>query len=199
MLSVVIPAYTITKHLEDLAIRCILSFRDDPVVEEIIFVEDGGFFSPAISNLCTTYIYNQENKGFSANVNRGWRYATGKYTAIVSSDTELMQGELMDLCVPGKVTSPEIANQTIERLAGCFWVTPMEVARERGLLFEEMKTYSSDSEYDNRVADIFQKVETVRIFHHMAQTVTAAGVEGGIEQAKDRIIYQQLISEGRAK
>jgi hypothetical protein len=90
-------------------------------------------------------------------------------------------------------------NQYIDRLAGPFWVVPKEVTQERGYLMEEMHTYSSDSEYDNRVADIFQKVTSVEIYHEMAQTVSAAGVEGGEQQEKDRDIYSQLIQEGKAK
>jgi hypothetical protein len=66
------------------------------------------------------------------------------------------------------------------------------------MLMEEMKTYSSDSEYDHRVRDIFQKVESVEIFHEQAQTVKAAGIEGGVEQERDRKILQKLIEEGKA-
>ncbi len=86
----------------------------------------------------------------------------------------------------------------IERLAGPFWVVPKEVAAERGYLLEELKTYSSDSEYDHRVKDIFVKVPSVEIYHEQAQTVKALGIEGGAEQERDRKIYEELIKEGKA-
>lgn len=195
-LSLVIPTYTLSQKLEDMAVECIESYRAKGI--EVIVTEDGGRFSPLLLENCDTYIYNKENKGFSVNVNRGWRFATGDYVAIVSSDTWLMRGNLLDLCVKGKVTSPEIVNQNIERLAGPFFVVPKKIAKERGYLLEQMRTYSSDSEYDHRVKDIFEKVDSVEIYHHQAQTVTQAGVEGGVEQQKDREIYQKLIEQGKA-
>lgn len=196
-LSVVIPCYTINHDLEELAVTAACSYREQ--ADEIIVVEDGGMFSRELFDLADIYIRYKENKGFTVNVNRGWKIASGDYVAIASSDTFLVGGRLEDLCVPSKVTSPTIENQYIPRLAGPFFVVPKEVTKERGYLMEEMRTYSSDSEYDNRTADIFQKVDSVVIHHMMAQTVKVAGVEGGEEQNKDREIYANLIREGKAK
>lgn len=196
-LSMVIPTYTLNKELEELAIRALISYRDQ--VDEMIICEDGGMFSPELMKLADTYIYNNTNKGFTANVNRGWRFSTGDFTAIVNSDTELMKGDLKDLCIKGKVTSPIIHNQYIDLLAGNFFVVPKEVKEERGILLEEMIIYSSDSEYEKRITDIFQKVDTVSIYHECAKTVKAAGVEGGLQQEKDRQAYDQLKREGKAK
>ena len=195
-ISMVIPTYTINSNLEDLAVRAALSYKDQ--VDELIICEDGGGFSKDLFELADVYLFFKNNKGFSVNVNRGWKNASGDFVMIASSDTQLRKGDLNDLCIPGKVTSPHIQNQSIERLAGPFFVIPKEITAERGMLMEEMRTYSSDSEYDHRVKDIFQKVPSVEIFHHQAQTVTAAGVEGGVEQQRDREIYQKLIEEGRA-
>jgi len=149
--------------------------------------------------LSDIYIWNKKNIGFTANVNLGWKNAHGDFIMLVNSDTELMKGNLSDLCIPGRVVSPTIAHQYIDFLAGPFFVVPKEVTKERGYLMEEMKTYSSDSEYDSRVRDIFEKVETVKIYHKQAQTVKAAKIEGGTEQQRDREIYQRLKEEGRAK
>jgi glycosyltransferase involved in cell wall biosynthesis len=196
-ISLVILTYTLDKKLEELAIRCALSYREQ--VDQLIVSEDGGFFSPELYKLSDLYILGKENVGFTKNVNRGWKNAQGDFVMIVNSDTQLMRGNLSNLCIEGKITSPIIANQYIDRLAGCFWCAPKEVTKNRGYLLEDMKTYSSDSEYDNRVADIFQKVESVKIYHKMMQTVRVAGVEGGEEQQRDREIYAQLIKEGKAK
>lgn len=195
-LTVVIPAYTITDKLKELLINAVNFYKDG--ADELIVVEDGGEYVPEIRDLVDLYALYPNNVGFTKNVNRGWSLSNGDYTAIVSSDTYLMRGDLHDLCVPGKVTSPHIVNQGIDRLAGPFFVVPREIKDERGMLLEELHTYSSDSEYDHRVKDIFQKVPSVEIFHYMAQTVTLAGVEGGAQQQKDREIYQRLIEEGKA-
>lgn len=196
-LSLVFPTYTINKKLEEFAIRAILSYQDQ--ADEIIVCEDGGMFSPLLMNMATTYIYNNENRGFSVNVNRGWKFATGDFVAIVNDDTELREGNLKDLCIPGKVTSPEIINQYIPYLAGPFWCADKEVTKERGYLLEDMKIYSSDSDYDHRIRDVFQKVPSVKIFHEGAQTCIAAGCEGGEQQEKDRQIYAKLVAEGKAQ
>lgn len=196
-LSIVIPTFTIDEALEKMALEAIKSYRY--YADELIITEDGGKYSPQMMALADTYIYNHKNGGFTVNVNRGFRYASSDFIAIVSSDTYLLEGNPRDLCIPGKVTSPEIRNQNIDLLAGPFFVVPKEVRDERGYLREEMRTYSSDSEYEKRVADIFERVPSVLIFHHQAKTVTAAGVEGGKEQRKDREAYQKLIDEGKAK
>lgn len=195
-LSVVVPTYTINPQLEKLALGCIASLGDQP--DEIIVVEDGGLFSHKLATFADTYIYNTINKGFTANVNRGWRYATGDYVAIVNSDTELRSGSLFDLCIPNIVSSPTIVNEYVERLAGPFFVVPKEIKEARGMLLEEFKNYCSDSEYDHRVEDIFQRVPTVKIFHHMGQTTKAAGIDVLKETEKDREVYQRLREEGRA-
>ena len=197
-ISMVIPTYTLNDELEEMAINCAVSYGDQ--VDQLIIVEDGGRYSEQLRKYADIYIYNTDNKGFTANVNRGWRNADGDFVMIVSSDTILLHhGNLEDLCIEGKVTSPEIVNQYIDRLAGPFFCVPKEVTKERGMLREEMHTYSSDSEFDNRVADIFEKVPSVQIFHEQAKTVSAAGVEGGEQQRIDREAYQKLIEEGKAK
>jgi len=193
----VIPTYTMNQHLEEEALKAIASYKDQ--VDELIVTEDAGVFSPQIMGAVDHYIYNQTNGSFTKNVNRGWRFATGEYVMIVNSDTQLRKGSLNDLCIPGKVTSPVIQNQYIDRLAGPFWVAPRSITLKRGMLMEEMRTYSSDSEYDERVKDIFQKVESVEIYHEQAQTVKAAGVEGHEEQQRDREIYKKLQDEGKMK
>jgi hypothetical protein len=195
MFSMVIPTYTVNDDLERLTLRAIRSYRY--FIDQLIVCEDGGRYSPQVMSLADIYIYRHGNKGFTKTVNDGWRMSDGDFTAIVNNDTYLYEGDLRKLCIPGKVTSPEIMNQTIPRLAGNFWVTPREIKEERGVLMEEMKMYCSDSEYDNRVADIFQKVSEVKIFHAISQTV---GTTGQINKSReDEDIYRRLKEEGKAK
>lgn len=195
-ISMVIPCYTLNDSLEEMAINCVASYRDQ--VDQLIIVEDGGNYSSQLKKLADIYIYSKANLGFTKAVNRGWRNSDGNFTMIVSSDTTLLHhGNISDLCIKDKVSSPEISNQYIDRLAGPFFCVPKEITIKRGMLREELHTYSSDSEYDERVKDIFVKVPSVKIFHEQAKTVTVAGIEGGEQQHKDRLIYQQLIDEGK--
>lgn len=197
-ISMVIPAYTLNSELEEMTIDCAVSYRSQ--VDELIIVEDGGNPSQLLADIADIYLYNKKNQGFTKAVNMGWRMALGEFVMIVSSDTTLLHnGNLKDLCINDKITSPHIVNQYIDRLAGPFWCAPAEITKKRGMLMEEMRIYSSDSEYDNRVADIFQKIPTVQIYHEQAQTVKAAGVEGAEQQAIDNAIYQKLKQDGKAK
>jgi len=188
MFTIVVPTYTANEELEEMALRCIKSYRK--FCDEIIVCEDGMKFSPKLMAMADTYIYNWHNKGFTTNVNRGWKFAQGDYVGIVSSDTYLVSGDPRDLCIEGKVTSPIIENQSIENLAGPFWVSPKTVTKDLGYLIEGMKTYYSDTEYDLRVKTYFQKVPSVVIHHLGAQSVTVSGQEGKMEQDKE--VYDSL-------
>lgn len=189
MLDIVIPTYTINADLENMALKCIQSYKGQG---RIIVVEDGGWYSDNLRELADVYIYNKQNVGFTANVNRGWRYATDDFVAIVSSDTYLIAGELKDLCIEGKVTSPNIVNQVKPDLSGAFFCVPKSVTKDRGMLIEGMKIYWSDTEYEERTRDIFEKVEKVNIYHHQAQTVKAAGCEGHEQAEADKKVYDNL-------
>ncbi len=194
-LSIVIPTYTLTKDLEKIALRAVLSYKKQ--ADEVIISEDGGKFSLQLMKVADIYCYSKHNVGFTKNVNRGWKIASGDFVAIVNSDTYLVEGNLKDLCIKDKVTSPVITNQHIDGLAGPFWVTPKEVAKEKGYLIEAMKTYYSDEEYKRRIANIFQKVPSVKIWHNMAETVTPAGIEGKMDA--DKKVYETMRADGQFK
>jgi hypothetical protein len=195
MFSMVIPTFTMTEDHEKLTLRAIKSYRN--AVDELIVCENGGRFSPQVMALADVYLYSHQNMGFTKNVNRGWKLSTGDYCAIVNNDTYLYEGDLHDLLIPDRVTSPEIMNQSIPFLAGPFWVTPKKIRDERGLLMEEMRNYCSDSEYDNRVRDVFQKIGTVKIFHAISQTVRLSGEID--KSGEDEAIYKALKDAGLAK
>ena len=180
-IDIVIPTYTINTELEDIAVDCVLSHIGKG---RIIVVEDGGGSSQKLINLADIYLRYEDNVGFTQNVNRGWKFSDSEYTAIVSSDTVLEKGEVKDLCKKGKVTSPDIVNQDIEGLTGCYFVVHRSITDKLGMLNEAMKTYYSDEDYKNRTKDVFKKVNKVKIFHHQAKTVTAAGLEGNIKEDK---------------
>lgn len=187
-LDIVIPAYTKDAFLEDMLIRCIKSYRGQA---KIIVSEDGGIFSEKVSNECDSYLWNRQNLGFTKNVNRGWRYSTADYTAIINSDTELSEGNLSDLCIPGKVTSPSVINQDMDGMCGSFFVVPKDISKE-GLLREEMITYYSDTEFAVRHKDRFQKVESVKITHKRCATINNIRLAQNEHSDRDRYEYDRL-------
>lgn len=190
-ISLVIPTYTINDNLKELAIRAVLSYRSQ--VDELIITEDGGMFVQELFDLSDIYLRGKHNIGFTSNTNRGWKLAKGDFVMIANSDTELYRGLLKDLCIPGRVTSPVIVTQEIPLLAGPFWCAPQGITKIYGYLNEDMRTYTSDSEYEHRVQNIFQKVPSVRIYHVMEQTILASGINKEQELAKDRLAYKKLL------
>ncbi len=188
-IDLIIPTYTITPQLLETALACVESYRDQA---NVIVVEDGGDYSSILFKRAHTYIHCKDNVGFTKNVNRGLRFSDADYTMVAGSDTYLREGKLRDLCIPGKVTSPHIVNQSQETMHGSFFVIPREIKAKYGILNETMRTYYSDQDYSERIKDIFQKVDDVEIYHHIAQTVKAAGVEGGEEVRTDEAAYNNL-------
>ena len=193
-LSIVIPTYTINQELEEVAVSCIVSMAGDLAIKEIIVCEDGGFFSPQLMELADIYIYNKSNNGFTVNVNRGWKIASGEFVAIVNSDTTMKSGELAELCQPDKVTCPFLTSHPPDMpySLGVFWVTPRDVTLKRGYLNELLHTYASDSEYEERIKDILVKTDKVKIYHQSEATTSAAGINRPIEEARDQAIWGQI-------
>lgn len=192
MISLCIPTYTLNKDLEEMALRCIRSFKkacdDFGVTYEVIVSEDGGIESELIRSEVDEYFYH-ENWGFSRNVNYAWRHSTCEYAAIINSDTYYISGDIRDMCIKGKITSPTIINQDIEGFAGCFWVAHESIPERFGYLDEDMKIYYSDEVYKKKTLDVFEKVDTFKIFHGQAKTVTAAGVNTPEQYKVDKEVY----------
>lgn len=160
------PTYTLTNEVEDMTIRAINSYRDQ--VDIFIVSEDGGIFSNKIRDAVDVYLYNKKNLGFTGNVNILLQCSNAEYNMVVNSDTYLIKGSLNDLCISGKVTSPFAYNEPHDNhtgMLGYFFVVPREVRNSRGLLLEDLKMYGSDSEFEERVADIYKHVPTVEIMH----------------------------------
>ena len=181
------PCYSLTAELLDMAIENALTYRNQ--VDELIICEDGGRISGNLANMSNIYAYFNENKGFTANVNRGLKLATGDFVIVASSDTQLAAGNIRDLCVDGKITSPK--NEQTDELWGACFCVPKEILESRGLLNETMKTYYSDEEYKERTKDIFQTVDSVKVLHEQQQTVKVAGVEGKMDD--DKKAYENLV------
>lgn len=193
-LSVVIPTYTINKDLEDSALMA-AAIGKLPGVSELIICEDGGMFSPQLSQVADMYLYSHDNAGFTKNVNKGIKLSHGDYIAVINSDISFSMNNVPDLtklCIPGKVTSPMTAGQDVPGLAGHFFVIPRTVLDDRGYLNEAMEMFCSDAEYEDRVKDIFQQVPEVRVYHEINKTLNAAGIFNTDALERDREIYSKL-------
>jgi len=174
MLTLVIPTYTKDEKLERMTFDFATTYKQQGA--NIVICEDGQIKSKWLLDLADYYIYNKENVGFTKNVNRGWKYALASgadYVAIVNSDTYWMSGRLEDLCVPDRITSPILENQTFPhpQLRGSFFVVPKTVSDRVGFLDESMKTYFSDQDYANKTMDIFKEIESVRVYHLCAESM----------------------------
>lgn len=176
MISMVIPTYSTTEELEEMAIICALTYRQQ--VDQLIICEDGGQYNKELASIGDIYLYSKQNAGFTRNVNRGWKLSEGDYTIIANSDTQLFEGKLKDLCIPGKVTCPKVSGYNVVQLCGAFFCVPKEIKEQYGLLREDLpdKNYGSDSEYEKRTWDLFQYVPSVDIYHKGGETTTAVGI-----------------------
>ena len=170
----VIPTYTLNEDLEDMAINAMLTYRDE--VDELIVCEDGGNYSDEMRKIADIYIYSKKNVGFTKNINRGWKIASGDYTMLVNSDTLLFEGKLKDLCIPGRVTSPRVSGYITEKLFGGFFCVPKEIQEKYGYLDESFPMWGSDSDYEKKILDIYQTVSSVDVYHKGGATTNAAGI-----------------------
>lgn len=188
-LTLVMPCYTLNSDLEEMAEWGLESYIGQ--VDEIIVVEDGGQYSPKLRHLADKYIYLKENVGFTKAVNTGWRLSDGDFTAIVNSDTDLLAGNLRDLCIEGKVVCPKTENVDVPLLAGHFFVVPRPIQEQYGMLDERLRMYVSDSAYEGRIKHLIQQVPSVVIWHENQATTRVAGI-GEKERDEDRKTYENI-------
>jgi GT2 family glycosyltransferase len=139
-LSVVIPHWPLDAETDAALARCVASFP--PECERIVVVNDG--------------------TGYARNVNTGLRLTRSDYVAVANNDTELIAGDVYDLCVPRTVTSPLVIGErqgfgeSIEPggFHGCFWVAPRPLLDEIGLLDETLgRAYFEDDDLLRRLHD----------------------------------------------
>jgi GT2 family glycosyltransferase len=159
-LSVVIPHWPLDAETDAALARCVASFP--PGCERIVVANEG--------------------TGYARNVNIGPRLARSEYVAVANNDTELVGGDLYDLCRPETVTSPLVIGErqglgeSIEPGAfhGCFWVAPRAVLDRVGLLDETLgPAYFEDDDLLHRLhaagVETLQ-VPTVQVRHTGART-----------------------------
>lgn len=134
-LSVIVPHWPLDDEIAAALERCVASLPPD--CEKIVVVNQG--------------------TGFGVNVNIGLRIATGDYLAVVTNDSEVLEGNVYDLCVPGTVTSPLVLEKPgVEPggFHGAFWVIPRDVLERVGPLDERFEgAFYEDDDYLQRLRE----------------------------------------------
>ena len=148
-LSIVIPHWPLDEEVDEALRTCLASLPAD--CEKIVVVNEG--------------------TGFAVNVNIGLRLATGDYVAVVTNDSQVLEGDIYDLCVPGTVTSPLVVEKPgIEPggFHGAFWVAPREVLERVGLLDERFEgAFFEDDDYLERLREAgipTRQIPSVRVW-----------------------------------
>ena len=148
-LSVVIPHWPLDEEVDEALRTCLASLPAD--CEKIVVVNEG--------------------TGYAVNVNIGLRLATGDYVAVVTNDSQVLEGDIYDLCVPGTVTSPLVLEKPgIEPggFHGAFWVAPREVLERVGLLDERFEgAFFEDDDYLARLREAgipTRQIPSVRVW-----------------------------------
>jgi hypothetical protein len=133
LLSVVVPHWPLDDEVDQALRACLVSLPPD--CEKIVVVNQG--------------------TGFAVNVNIGLRLARADYVAVVTNDCRVVEGDVYDLCVPGRVTSPLVLEKPgIEPRGfhGAFWVGPRVVLDQVGFLDERFEgAFFEDDDYLERL------------------------------------------------
>ena len=132
-LSVVVPHWPIDDEVDEALRRCLASLPAD--CEKLVIVNEG--------------------TGFGPNVNLGLRLASGEFVAVTGNDTLVVEGDIYELCIPGKVASPVVEGKPgIEPggFHGAFWVAAREVIERVGPLDERFEgAFFEDDDYLQRL------------------------------------------------
>ena len=166
-LSIVIPTYSRNPALIQMEIKHATEWRKH--CDELIICEDGGEFSQELKDIATEYMYHP-NVGVCENMNLGWALALkngAKFVVIMDSDVSYVEGNLRDLCIPGKVTVPQVIEFPHSSIIAPMLCVAREVALERGLYHcgKDYRNEGFDPELYERVKDIFEGVHSVKVSH----------------------------------
>jgi glycosyltransferase involved in cell wall biosynthesis len=123
-LSVVIPTWSATPILEDMAYELCKQVR--PMCDELVVSEDGPV-SPKLESIADKYLIHKW-VGHGENLSLGIQNSGGHFVAILDSDIVIEKGVLRDLCIPDKVVYPQW--NKLEQ-AAYFQINP----DQKGLLF----------------------------------------------------------------
>lgn len=123
-ITVVIPYYESRPDKKEILHRCTSSL---PKVHEIIIVWN-------------------DRMGYAPAINRGCVAASGDHFLIMNDDVIFKSGDLQDLCIPGKATSPTYNGRTYPDLWGSCFCVPRDIWERMGGMDEryEVSYYDDD-------------------------------------------------------
>lgn len=100
-LSVVIPAWSGTPELADMAYR--LCKKVKPMCDELLVGEDSGIYYEMLDQIADRYFLHPENLGDVVNINYLMKQSTGDFICSINTDIEILLGDIRDLCVPDRL------------------------------------------------------------------------------------------------
>jgi glycosyltransferase involved in cell wall biosynthesis len=163
------PPWKGTTGLADMAFK--LCERVRPECDELIITEDADVYDERLHMISDIYMMHP-NLGFTANVNLGLKAAHGDYIGVINSDVHDIEGNIRDLCVPGRVTSPTIRQmEYVPYFMAAFCVIPRTILEDSQYgYFGTGRDYHSDSTYGRLTKPVFQHVPSVKVSHFGGQS-----------------------------
>jgi len=165
-LSVVVPTWSGTQALADMALKLLKQVR--PMCDELLVGEDAGVYYKELDEIADRYFLHPENLGDVVNINFLLREAKGEFICSINSDIEIFEGSIRDLCIPGK-----LVGVGGPRFTGAFYCVPRTVLDEYGYPDEARQhawksgplSQGADMEYAERCADILVLSDKIRGSH----------------------------------
>jgi len=176
-ISIVLLIYSLDEDLDHMAENCFSSLKGKG--DEIIVVDNGSPVPPqwALSG-ANKYVKLKDNVGYVRGMNYGAKMATGDYVVFVTSDTELLDGELSELCFPNCIRLPQIITDNPDykqREDGVFYSAP----NDKSLLHDEdYFFYFSDVDLFKRARKsgiLVERKNNVVVYHSGWVTTTKEG------------------------
>ena len=168
-LSAVIPCFSVTEELKDMALKCAKSIRDQ--VDELIIAEDADIYWHDLHQISDVYVVHPR-LDYKKNCNLGWKLATGDFVLQANSDSFLIEGNLQDLCIDGIGIAwcEETGNEIhLSQAMGAFFVTPRSFFEQLGG-WDNVKEHVWDFSLFNKLSKLGapQTIRSVRISHPRA-------------------------------
>jgi hypothetical protein len=168
-IAVIVPTYTFNAPLGKMATDNIKIWKKQ--ADDVIVTEDGGGFYKDLASECDLYMLHK-NIGVAASMNLAWKVALVRgadFVAIADSDVTWWEGDLKDLCIPGKVGIPYNLSNPAAKLIAPMLVVPSEVAAERGMYNDydgkKKRMDGFDPEYYMVIRDLLFQEKSCKIWH----------------------------------
>lgn len=207
-LSVVIPAWSGTPELTDMAYR--LCEKVKPMCDELLIGEDSGIYSKELEEIADRYFLHPINLGDVVNINFLMKRAKGDFICSINTDVEILEGSLRDLCIDGHVVCPDAHHGGHGGFTGGLFVIPRSVLEdpdygyldERGQYAWISRGEGADTRYDKKVREggILYLSDKVKVHHITGVSYAAKRAKAEEDQRVfDRLHPKREIDPSRHK